>query len=95
MKPEPLDPNQWRTRCAHRITVLDSQITRSEAQTVAEDVYAFERTRAMAPEDAADFVAEEMSRAVPPRFERRSPNRLARAPMLTSILRFLRGPRTA
>ena len=92
MRPEPLDPNQWRARCAHRITVLDDQITGSEAQTVAEDVYAFERTRAMEPEDAADFVAEAMGRTVPPRFERRSPNRLARAPIVTSILRFLRGP---
>ena len=92
MKPEPLDPNQWRTRCAHRITVLDSQITRSEAQPVAEDVYAFERTRAMAPEDAADFVATEMTRPDRQRFERRSTDRSQKRPILKSILRFLTTP---
>ena len=51
---ETLDSNDWQTRCARRIGELDQEITRSEAERLAKDVYAFERTRAMSPEEAAD-----------------------------------------
>ena len=70
-----LSAAEWRERCARRIRELDRQISESEAETIAQDVYDFERTRAMLPEDAADFVAEQMSRTEPPRFERRSKER--------------------
>jgi hypothetical protein len=69
---EALDPSTWRSRCAQRIAELDQEISRSEAERLARDVYAFERTRAMAPEAAAEFVSVEMSRPDRAPFERRS-----------------------
>ena len=81
---------EWRERCARRVRELDRQISESEAETVAQDVYDFERTRAMLPEDAADFVAEQMSQSEPPRFERRSKKRAESPPLMRSILRYLR-----
>jgi len=69
---ETTDPDDWRNRCARRIAELDQDITRIEAERLARDVYAFERTRAMSPEDAAEFVAIEMSRPDRAPFERRS-----------------------
>ena len=89
MKPS-LSAADWRARCARRIRELDGQISESEAETIAQDVYDFERTRAMLPEEAADFVAEQMSRAEPPRFERRSKERSETAPLMRSILRYLK-----
>ena len=88
-----LSAAEWRERCARRIRELDRQISESEAQTVAQDVYDFERTRAMLPEEAADFVAEQMSQAEPPRFERRSKERTEAAPLMRSILRYLTEPK--
>ncbi len=88
-----IEADQWRERCARRICELDRMISAGEAETVADDVYAFERTRAMEPEAAADFVAEQMSRTEPPRFERRSKDRPEHAPVMRSILRFLTEPR--
>jgi len=88
-----LSAAEWRERCARRIRELDRQISESEAQTVAQDVYDFERTRAMLPEEAADFVAEQMSQAEPPRFERRSKERAEAAPLMRSILRYLTEPK--
>ena len=70
-----LDPTTWRTRCARRVAELDAEITRSEADRLARDVYAFERTRAMTPEAAAEFVAVEMNRPDRAPFERRSVSR--------------------
>jgi hypothetical protein len=67
-----LDAVDWRNRCAQRIAELDNEMSRSEADRLAKDVYAFERTRAMAPEAAAEFVAIEMSRPDRAPFERRS-----------------------
>ena len=90
-----LSAAEWRERCARRIRELDRQISESEAQTVAQDVYDFERTRAMLPEEAADFVAEQMSQAEPPRFERRSKKRSETAPLMRSILRYLTEPKTS
>ena len=85
-----LSAAEWRERCALRIRELDRQMSESEAQTVAQDVYDFERTRAMRPEDAADFVAEQMRQTEPPRFERRSKDRSSTAPLMRSILRYLK-----
>lgn len=67
-----LDPTIWRSRCAQRIAELDQDISRSEAERLAKDVWAFERTQAMPPEAAAEFVSVEMSRPDRAPFERRS-----------------------
>ncbi len=67
-----LDSTDWRSRCAQRIAELDSDLSRIEAERLAKDVYAFERTRAMTPEAAAEFVAIEMSRPDRAPFERRA-----------------------
>jgi hypothetical protein len=72
IKMEALDPAAWRSRCAQRMAQLDPDLTRSEAERLANDVYAFERTRAMEPEIAAEFVSIEMSRPERAPFERRS-----------------------
>jgi hypothetical protein len=69
---EALDPTAWRSRCAQRMAELDPDLTRSEAERLAVDVHAFERTRAMEPEAAAEFVSIEMSRPERAPFERRS-----------------------
>ncbi len=69
---EALDPVTWRSRCAQRMAELDPDLTRSEAELLAKDVHAFERTRAMEPEVAAEFVSVEMSRPERAPFERRS-----------------------
>lgn len=69
---ETLDSTDWRVRCARRIAELDRDISRIEAERLAKDVYAFERTRAMSPEAAAEFVAIEMTRPDRAPFERRS-----------------------
>ena len=95
MKTQTLSTTEWRERCARRIREIDENITESEAETVAQDVYDFERTRAMQPEEAADFVAEQMSRVEPPRFERRSKERADSAPLMRSILRYLTEPKNA
>ena len=71
-KMEALDPLAWRSRCAQRMAELDPDLTRSEAERLAKDVHAFERTRAMDPEAAAEFVSIEMSRPERAPFERRS-----------------------
>ena len=62
----------WCDRCARRIGELDEGITQAEAKKLAQDLYAFERTRAMGPIDAAEFVAVEMSRPDRGPFERRA-----------------------
>ena len=72
---ETLDATTWRSRCAQRMAELDPDLTRSEAERLAKDVHAFERTRAMAPEAAAEFVSIEMSRPERAPFERRSVDR--------------------
>ena len=76
---EDIDPASWRSRCAQRLTELDPDLTRSEADRLAKDVYAFERTRAMAPEAAAEFVSIEMRRPDRAPFERRSATRPQRS----------------
>ncbi|MDQ2928036.1 MAG: hypothetical protein ABI330_03755 [Caldimonas sp.] len=69
---EALDFEAWCERCARRIGELDEQISMVEAKRLARDVYSFERTRAMGPVSAAEFVAVEMSRPDRGPFERRS-----------------------
>jgi hypothetical protein len=86
---EPLQADEWCDRCAKRFTELDHDISSDEAQQVAHDVHAFERTRAMNPEVAADFVAFEMSHPGRSRFERRSVDRKQTRPFLKGILRML------
>jgi hypothetical protein len=66
-----LDTGAWVERCAHRITQLDPELAFYEAKELADDLRAFERTRAMDPEAAADFVADQLARPDRPRFERR------------------------
>ena len=43
-----------------------------EAERLAKDVYEFERTRAMPPEAAAEFISTEMARPDRAPFERRA-----------------------
>ena len=95
MKTHAISAEEWRERCARRVRELDREMSESEAQTVAQDVYDFERTRAMQPEEAADFLAAQMSQAEPPRFERRSKKRAENAPLMRSILRYLTEPKGA
>lgn len=62
---------EWIERCTRRIVELDQQIAREEARGLAREFCSFERTAAMAPEAAVDFVATELLHPVP-RFERRA-----------------------
>ena len=62
----------WLQRCANRIAEVDRDIAADEARHIALEMQAFERTRAMAPEAAVDFVVTELARPVPGRFERRA-----------------------
>lgn len=89
MKTEPLSADEWCERCAKRFAELDTQLATNDAQQIAQDVYAFERTRAMNPEAAANFVAFEMNRPDRARFERRSVDRSQREPFLKRVLRVL------
>jgi len=68
-------PQDWCDRCARRIVEIDPELQGYGALRLARDVYEFERTRAMRPEEAADFVAAEMRREDLPRFERRTRSR--------------------
>lgn len=68
---------------------LDPELAASEAEQTAQDVYAFERTRVMNPEAAANFVAYEMSRPNRARFERRSVDRTSAQPLLKKIMSIL------
>jgi hypothetical protein len=71
-----LDPATWRSRCAQRLAELDQDIPRIEAERLARDVHEFERTRAMSPEAAAEFISVEMARPNRAPFERRAQSRL-------------------
>jgi gamma-glutamyl:cysteine ligase YbdK (ATP-grasp superfamily) len=72
---ENLEPQVWLERCARRIGEVDQEIADPEARRIARDLHKFERTRAMEPEAAVDFVA--MALANPGRtpFERRRTHR--------------------
>ena len=64
--------NRWILRCAARVVEIDAELSREEALEMARCMHDFERTGAMEPEAAADFVASEMRKSGRTRFERRS-----------------------
>jgi hypothetical protein len=72
---QPISQSVWLERCANRIVEVDHDIAADEARRIARAMQAFERTRAMAPEAAVDFVATELARPQPGRFERRVKSR--------------------
>lgn len=75
-QPSNLPPSDWVTRCIQQIRLIDPGLTEEEAADVAQQLLAFERTGAMPPEEAVKFVVSELA-GLTPRFERRSPSRLA------------------
>jgi hypothetical protein len=62
---------EWIRRCAVRITEIDKDVDRAEARSIALALHDFERTRALEPERAVEFVAAELVQPHPV-FERRS-----------------------
>ncbi len=62
---------EWIRRCALRISEIEADVDRSEARSIALALHDFERTRALDPESAVEFVATELIRPRPV-FERRS-----------------------
>lgn len=66
-----LTQSEWIARCAAHLVGIDPQMSGDEATGLAHEFFQFQRTAAMTPEAAADFVASEIARAQP-RFERRS-----------------------
>ena len=72
---ETLPPNIWLERCARRISEVDREIAESEARRIAREFHRFERTRAMPPEAAVDFVASELQNPNRAPFERRRSHR--------------------
>ena len=66
-----LPSDEWIARCALRIRQVEQDIASDEARRIANDLRRFERTAAMEPEAAVDFVASELGRPNH-RFERRS-----------------------
>ncbi len=73
---ETLPPHVWLERCARRISQVDQEIADAEARRIARDLHKFERTRAMQPEAAVDFVAEELANPARAPFERRQSSRV-------------------
>lgn len=69
---EALPQDVWIERCARRIAEVETGIAADEARRIARDLRAFERTAAMPPEAAVEFVAREMARPDRDRFERRA-----------------------
>lgn len=70
--PPPADAAAWVLRCAQRIVEIETHIGLDEALQIARTMHDAERTGAMEPAAAADFVAEQMRLAGRPRFERRA-----------------------
>ncbi len=66
--------SEWIARCASHLLQIDPQLSNDEAAGLANEFFHFQRTAAMTPEAAADFVANEIARGQP-RFERRSVER--------------------
>lgn len=66
-----LSREEWIARCIRRIGEVDGGIPENEARDIACQLQEFERTCAMEPEAAVDFVANEISSGRPGRFERR------------------------
>jgi hypothetical protein len=61
---------EWIERCALQLTRADPDIDDTAAIALANEMYSFPRTAAMAPEGAVEFVAHQLAQAVP-RFDRR------------------------
>lgn len=91
MNTDTLPADQWCERCASRFMALDAKLAENDARQIAQDVYSFERTRAMTPEAAAEFVAAEMSRPDRAQFERRAVDRSTQQRFLRKILRAFPG----
>jgi glycine/D-amino acid oxidase-like deaminating enzyme len=53
---------RWLQRCARRIAEVERDIDEAEARRIARDLHSFERTRAMEPEAAVDFVVRQRAR---------------------------------
>lgn len=66
-----LSSDEWIARCAQRIRQIEQDIASDEARRIANDLRRFERTAAMEPEAAVDFVASTLGRP-DQRFERRA-----------------------
>lgn len=69
---EALPQDVWLERCARRIGEVEQGIAAEEARRIARELKSFERTAAMPPEVAVEFVANEMARPDRGRFERRA-----------------------
>jgi len=48
---------EWIARCAGQLLRIDPKLSSDEATGLAHEFFAFQRTAAMTPEAAADFVA--------------------------------------
>lgn len=70
-----MPPSLWVERCARRISEVDPEIDEVEARRVARDLHKFERTRAMQPEAAVDFVARHLADPGSAPLERRRTHR--------------------
>lgn len=66
-----ISTTEWIERCARRLTEVDPALGAAEARELAVALHAFERTRALDPVAAVDFVASELDQPEP-RFERRA-----------------------
>jgi hypothetical protein len=75
-RPNPLSPSDWVARCIQQLRIADQGLSAEDAANVAQQLLAFERTGAMQPENAVDFVVSELAMPTPC-FERRSPSRLS------------------
>ena len=62
----------WIQACVARLVALEPQLSVDEATQIAGCIREFERTGAMDPVAAADFVSAEMQKAQRNRFERRA-----------------------
>ena len=69
--PTSLPPSVWLTRCIRQIRLVEPELNEKEAADVAQHLFSFERTVAMPPEKAVEFVVSELA-GPSPRFERRS-----------------------
>jgi hypothetical protein len=65
----------WIIRCASRLVDFERDLPYDEAVKIARAMKAFERTGAMEPDAAVEFVAHEMHKSGSPRFERRAAQR--------------------
>ena len=67
--------NAWLALCEVRIAQVEPSLTLAERQHLARSMLEFERTGAMPPEAAVDFVVSQMSKSERDLLERRSARR--------------------